>query len=49
MIPQNIKSEHILKAIEEVKRSDFPAERGSEKYDLEYDNQDLIVYFSLNF
>jgi hypothetical protein len=39
MIPENIKREHILKAIEEVDRSGVPLERNSEKYDLEYNRR----------
>ena len=39
MIPQNIKSEHILKAIEEVERSGIPRDRSSDRYDLEYNKK----------
>jgi MoxR-like ATPase len=39
MIPQGIKSEHILKAIEEVERSGTPRDRGSDRYDLEYNKK----------
>jgi hypothetical protein len=39
MIPQNIKNEHILKAIEEVERSGIPRERSSDRYDLEYNKK----------
>jgi hypothetical protein len=40
MIPENIKSEHVLKALEDVERgAEIPRERSSEKYDLEYDNR----------
>jgi|SRR6188472_2155711 len=39
MIPDSIKREHILKAIDEVKGSEIPAERDSDKYDFEYDNR----------
>lgn len=39
MIPQNIKSEHILKAIEEAETSRIPRERISDKYDLEYNKK----------
>lgn len=39
MIPDSIKSEYILKAIEEIKRSKIPVHRDSGKYDLEYDNR----------
>ena len=39
MIPQNIKSEHILNAIEEVERSGIPRERSSDRYDLEYNKK----------
>jgi hypothetical protein len=39
MIPEGIKREHILKAIEEIKNSEIPAQRDSSKYDLEYDNK----------
>jgi len=39
MIPDNIKSEHILRAIEEVEESGVPAERDSEKYDLTYNKK----------
>jgi hypothetical protein len=36
MIPENIKSEHVLKALEDVERgAEIPRERSSEKYDLE--------------
>src|SRR5215211_9354632 len=39
MIPDSIKREHILKAIEEIKRSEIPVHRDSTRYDLEYDNR----------
>lgn len=39
MIPENIKREHILKAIEEVDKSGVPLERNSEIYDLEYNKK----------
>jgi hypothetical protein len=39
MIPENIKSEHILKAIEEAERSEIPRDRRSERYDLEYNKK----------
>jgi hypothetical protein len=39
MIPYSIKREHVLKAIEEIKRSEIPAQRDSDKYNLEYDNR----------
>ncbi len=40
MIPENIKAEDILRAIEEVERLDvIPSGRDSEKYDLEYNGK----------
>jgi hypothetical protein len=39
MIPENIKREHILNAIEEVERSEIPRDRSSDKYDLEYNKK----------
>jgi len=39
MIPKNIKREHILKAIEEVKRTGIPEGRGSKKFYLECDGK----------
>ena len=39
MIPESIKREHILKALEEITRSEIPAQRSSEKFDLEYNNR----------
>jgi hypothetical protein len=39
MIPQNIKSEHIIQAIEEVERSGIPKDRSSDGYDLEYNKR----------
>jgi hypothetical protein len=39
MIPENIKSEHILKAIQEAERSEIPRERSSEKYELKYNGK----------
>jgi 5-methylcytosine-specific restriction protein B len=39
MIPENIKREHIIQAIEEVETSEIPPERNSEKYDLEYNKK----------
>jgi hypothetical protein len=39
LIPNNIKREHILKAIEAIQISGIPAERISDKYDLKYNNK----------
>jgi hypothetical protein len=39
MIPENIKREHILKAIEEAESSGIPKERISNLYDLEYNEK----------
>jgi MoxR-like ATPase len=39
MIPQNIKNEHIIKAIEEVEKSGIPKDRSSDRYDLEYNKR----------
>jgi hypothetical protein len=39
MIPKNIKHEHVLRAIEEVERSEVPPGRDSEKYDLQYNQK----------
>ena len=39
MIPENIKSEHILKAIEDVERSGIPSKRRSDRYNLEYNKK----------
>ena len=36
MIPKNISREHVLKAIEEVKRSGIPEGRGSKKFLVEF-------------
>ena len=39
MIPESIKSEHILRAIEEADRSEVPVERKSDRYDLVYNEK----------
>ena len=39
MNPDSIKREHILKALEEIARFEIPAQRSSEKYDLEHNNR----------
>jgi hypothetical protein len=39
MIPENIKRNHILKAIKEAERSGIPRERSSDRYDLEYNKK----------
>ena len=39
MIPQNLQSGHVLKAIEEVETSGIPRERSSDRYDLEYNKK----------
>ena len=39
MIPKNIRSEHILKAIEEVERIGFPDNRNSKNFHLEYNGK----------
>ena len=39
MIPQNIKREHIIQAIQEIKKSGIPHKRNSKKFLLEYNNK----------
>lgn len=39
MIPQNIKREHVVKAIEEIEKSGVPREWDSKKFLLEYHNK----------
>ena len=39
MIPNNIKPEHILRAIEEADRSGIPVDRKSDRYDLVYNEK----------
>jgi len=39
MIPKNIHLEHILKAIEEIKKFGIPAGRSSKKIHLEYNGE----------
>lgn len=40
MIPKNITREHVLNAIAEADRNDYPEGRGSKKFFLEYDQKD---------
>ncbi len=39
MIPKNIKREHIIKAIEEIKKVRIPEGRSSKKFLLEYNGE----------
>lgn len=39
MIPENITREHIIKALEEIDKSEVPPQRDSEIYDLEHNNK----------
>ena len=39
MIPKNIKREHVIKAIEEIKRNGIPKGRNSKKFLLEFNGQ----------
>lgn len=39
MIPKNIRKEHIIKAIEEIERTEIPKERSSRKYLLEFNGK----------
>ena len=39
MIPKNIKREHVIKAIEEIKRNGIPKGRNSKKFLLEFNGE----------
>ena len=39
MIPKNIKKEHIIKAIEEIKRNGIPKGRDSKKFLLKFNGE----------
>lgn len=41
MIPKNLKREHIIKAIEEVKKVGMPKRRSSKKFQLEYNGENF--------
>lgn len=48
MIPKNIKREHVIKAIEEIEISGFPAARASRKFLLEYNGKDYPPKYVLS-
>ena len=39
MIPKNIEREHVIKAMEEIKRNGIPKDRNSRKFLLEFDGK----------